>query len=146
VPGIDLAKLIHFGSSFFWRASAHEWKLGGKAVGRIRLGQWEERFRRYLLGGAFPEKAQLLLLVDSSRVPYDGFTAPTSGENHDWHKYHQAGLTFMLWLGDKMPQGTEYFSMNGSGVVILAPFSSDSLYVKLMSMLKSARDVGRGSV
>jgi hypothetical protein len=61
IPEIDLTALAYFAASIFWRGSVYPWSDSNYPV---RLGPFEESFRKYLLGDAgFPPDAALWVLV-----------------------------------------------------------------------------------
>jgi len=45
IPSAEVAKLVYFASSIFWKASVHEWKTGKELLNAPKLGRrYEEEF------------------------------------------------------------------------------------------------------
>ena len=61
VPELKAEKLIYFAASIFWRGAAHDWVLMRQTPTRLSLGPYEEMLRQFLLDGAFPENAFLIV-------------------------------------------------------------------------------------
>ena len=57
-------QLVYFAASIFWRAAVHDWQFHDRTTIRLKLGPYEEAFRRYLLGGRWPSNA--ILFVSSA--------------------------------------------------------------------------------
>lgn len=105
VSGFDLQAIVYFGMSVFWRAAVHEWR-DNYQVTHIDLGPFEERIRRYLLGGPFPRDVALVFRViadpDVARAAYPPVSGKASGFHY--HKFIVSGFAFILFAGSKIPQ------------------------------------------
>jgi hypothetical protein len=102
-PDIDVQALTYFAASMFWRGSIHSWSNDSVP---LRLGPFQERFRRYLMNEeAFPLHCFLWVLVregkDTNRLTYTPL-----GEKKDtfWvYRFPMPGLVFLLMVGRSVP-------------------------------------------
>ena len=78
IPEIKIGALAYFAASIFWRGSIHPWNQD-EAI-PVRLGPFQERFRRYLMGEEdFPKDSILWVVVrDASGI--DRLTYAPMGE------------------------------------------------------------------
>lgn len=106
IQGVDIASLIYFGVSVFWRASAHRWPQNSNQP-FITLGsKYEEQFRCYLLGtGPFPDHAALPINVTESKTPPMAISTPLGGKHPGYHQYRFTipGIVFHLNVGKLIP-------------------------------------------
>jgi hypothetical protein len=105
IPQINVAALTYFASSMFWRFAAHPWKTDGGYS--VKLGPFEEQFRRYLMGQAsFPADAALWVVVREIG-PISHFTYIPTGErmgNIHVHRFPMPGFAFMLHVSKNLPE------------------------------------------
>jgi hypothetical protein len=140
IPAIDLEKLIHFGTSVFWRASVCPWGMLGHTA-QISLGPYQEKLRRFLLGQeAFPVQAVLVINVSSNPTPQIGVVFPYSGRaNGVWqHRFSIPGMAFWLHIGrfrDALPA----LCAVRSGVVFLANTLGANLEREMGSLIRTAK-------
>ena len=108
----NVAKLVYFAASVFWRGSTHEWRaIAGTKPLRLELGSLEDMLRRYLLGEAdFPADSSLVVTVSSSTD--DGanelvlFPWKSNDENGlCQYRFVIPGVAFQLFAGEKIPLG-----------------------------------------
>lgn len=146
--GGALDQYLYFAASVFWRASAHKWTWGGKAVRGISLGdKYQEEFRRYLLGEEdFPGNARIILKVSSEAEvgTTTVFPCTTRVNGTHRHKFYIPGLLFILFLGGKVPREFDRASLNSTGqkVVGLFPFEGDSLFRGMQNVIRGSRPLG----
>ena len=107
--GIDIEKIVYFAASIFWRGAVHSWKFpGSKEDPSIKLGQgYLEGLRFVLLGEeSFPAKASLGVFISPKPVS-DGVILPQranrTGAHFIRHGFFVPGITFILCLGQKIP-------------------------------------------
>lgn len=146
--GGALDNYLYFAASVFWRASAHKWTWGGKAVRGISLGDtYQEQFRRYLLGEAdFPSNARIILHVSSEAEVGTTTVFPCTSrvKGTHRHKYYIPGFLFILFLGGNVLQEFERASLNSTGQkgVWLCPFEGDSLFRGMQKVMRGSRPLG----
>ncbi len=118
-----LRHLVHFAAGVFWRAAARSWTLlrGGTPV-RLSLGPYEERLRRFLLGGQpFPEGVYLFVVLNNE-VNNDSAALypPEEMERGDTYRHYQfliPGLFFQAVLGARVPRGLKDISIQRGGFI-----------------------------
>ena len=107
IPGVNVEALAYFASSMFWRGSAHQWTIRGRAAKGIRLGPYQEALRTYLLGQTeFPRACVIWVSVADTRTPIDAFSlTPYGGRSHGYHVYKLPvrGVGFHLFVGKRIP-------------------------------------------
>ena len=109
INGIDPDKLGYFAASVFWRAAAHKWKVENSDDPIfIDLGPYTEELRVFLMGGAFPPNAAIIVTANSSPsvvlnefalFPFDKARTTT----HRQYKFLVPGLGFELFTGKGLP-------------------------------------------
>ncbi len=106
IPEINMSALIYFAMSVFWRASAHVWRNASGTMQGIDLGPFEEEIRHFLLGGAFPEHAAILVTVWPTRDVLPAAYTPRRGRAPDCHVFNFLipGLEFKLFTGHRIPE------------------------------------------
>jgi hypothetical protein len=114
-PAIDRNKLAYFAASVFWRAAVHTWRNDDGTTFRNRLGKYEEPFRQYLLGAAFPENAVLTVFACSDRNSQETFFMPAFRrvEEHFGHGFNCRGIHFVMNVGKIIPKEIRRFGMVG---------------------------------
>lgn len=111
IPDVNVHAITYFAASMFWRAAIHPWRTDGGYP--LKLGLWEERFRRYLVGEAdFPADTALLVIVRDRREtdgfaynPMGGRLPMSSGTVHA-HKFSMPGFAFKLTVSKNVPEAT----------------------------------------
>jgi hypothetical protein len=108
----DGDQIAYFAASIMWR--------GCVMTGDCKLGPYEPKFRRYLLGEApFPSEAAISvgLFEQSPNIDANGWVSePTSTKtNIGWlHGFLLAGLVFRCWVGKTVPSEWQQVSLAGS--------------------------------
>jgi hypothetical protein len=104
IPGIDIDKLVYFGTSVIWRASLRQWRIQKETYQPISIAaEVQEELRQYLLGSApFPPNAVSMVYVSTSDVPPHtaGFPDSVGEGGIDIHRFYIPGLWFHLVLGE----------------------------------------------
>jgi hypothetical protein len=105
MPAVDMDALVYFAMSVFWRAAVHEWRNVSGTMRGIDLGAFQEPIRLFLLGGAFPVDAVLLVSVWPTRDVFPGTYTPRRGTAPGYEAFNFLipGLEFKLLLGDQIP-------------------------------------------
>jgi hypothetical protein len=81
IPEVDITALSYFAASIFWRGSIYPWTGG---IYPVRLGPFEESFRKYLLGDAeFPPHAMLWVLVRPKSIVDRATHTPAGGKTEE---------------------------------------------------------------
>ena len=103
IPELDIARIIYYASSVFWRASLcssndrdHEMTLGKR---------YEAEFREFLNGdSSFPESAALVVQVSNSKAPLQVFSFPFSQRHAGYHQhsFFAQGVLFWLFVGGRL--------------------------------------------
>lgn len=116
-PEVNIPALSYFAASLFWRFSVHPWKTDGGYS--VKLGPFEEDFRRYLLGEQpFPEHAALWVVVrEGGAISHLTHTPITSRfEDMHVHRFPMPGFAFMLYAGRNLSeQYRNYCIVRGLG-------------------------------
>jgi hypothetical protein len=119
---INIPALSYFAASMFWRASVHPWNRDGSFS--VRLGPFEELFRKYLMGLAdFPKPCSLWVAVrEGGKI--DRLTYAPIGErrgNYHVHKFPMPGLGFSLTVSKNLPTGYRnmcFVHGNGNPIIV----------------------------
>jgi hypothetical protein len=127
VPGLQMDKLIHFGSGFFWRAAIHKWKMFGKDIEPTALG-CEEGLRLFLLGKAeFPKNATLTISIAADKKIMPGACLPLRAhtppeDKFAAFKFYVSGIEYLLCVGETIPEGFRISSATDPpGLIVLTP-------------------------
>lgn len=103
IPEINVAAIAYFAASVFWRASVYGWN--DDASFKVKLGPYEEEFRRYLAGEAdFPLNAALLVCVRETG-PLSHITFEPAGGRLNTvhaHKFAMPGFSFTLFVSKQL--------------------------------------------
>lgn len=118
IPEINIAALVYFATSIFWRGSIHPWNSDGTIP--VRLGPFQEGFRQYLMDlQAFPKDCSSLWVVVREGKEIDRLTyAPTGKRIEKFHSYRfpMPGFYFTLNTGKNIPANfTEKCFVSGNG-------------------------------
>jgi hypothetical protein len=104
ITEIDSDSLIYFATSVFWRAAAHTWRIRRRSV-HIDLGPYEADFRAFLLGQVqFPQNAAIVVAVLERGGEFAVSPWSRNDQGYHDHNFTIPGLTFMLYLGGRVPQ------------------------------------------
>ena len=119
---VALDRLTHFAASVFWRAAVRSWRLlrCGTPV-RLRLGPYEDRLRRFVLGGSAPQGVCFFVLLNS-RTNDDtaALYPPQATDRGDSFRHYQfliPGLFFQAVLGSKIPHELKMMSTQPGGCI-----------------------------
>jgi hypothetical protein len=104
IPEISIPALAYFAASIFWRGAVHSW---GNDSFPVKLGPFEESFRKYLMGESdFPQDTSLQFAVLKGRGQFDRYTTEPCGERKDFghlFKFTMGGVSFRLAVGKNVP-------------------------------------------
>jgi hypothetical protein len=109
ISAIRVDQLAYFAASIYWRGAAHVWRVDNRPTARLGLGPYEEQLRQYLLGGAWPKNAALIVQVsagmealrNSSTTP--PYLMRKNGKSTAY-RFSVPGFNFFLWLGAALPE------------------------------------------
>jgi hypothetical protein len=140
VAEINVDALAYFAASIFWRGSIHTWNDDGSVP--IRLGPYQERFRRYLLSeGSFPEDCFLWVVVREpegsiSRLTY--FPIGKRAGGFHVYKFPMPGLAFTLLVGKSIPtKYREICLVQGKGnPIVVSDVLEGSLMEEALRMIR----------
>jgi hypothetical protein len=97
IPEVNIEAIAYFAASMFWRASVYPWRTDGGYP--LKLGPWEEAFRKYLMGEIeFPKDSTLMVIV-RERSETDRISYSPVGRRHGTmhiHKFPMPGFAFTL--------------------------------------------------
>jgi hypothetical protein len=104
IPEVNIAAIPYFAASMFWRAAIYPWRTDGGYL--LKLGRWEEAFRRYLMGETdFPDGAALMVIIReksmTDRIAYSP-VGSRLGMMHV-HKFPIPGFAFTLSVSKHLP-------------------------------------------
>lgn len=139
VPLVDMGRLVHFGVSVFWRASARKWNALDHSI-ELSLGPYRERLRRFLLRQeAFPDQAVLMVVVSAAPVPLFGATFPYSNRvNGIWqHRLSLPGMAFWLHLG-RFKNPLPALCAVHSGIICYARTLDDNYEREMSALMRTA--------
>lgn len=108
---VDVAQIAYFAVSLFWR--------GCVMTGACKLGPYEQRFRKYLLGTTkyLPEASISMGIFDQSpKVDARGWVSEPASRKTPigWlHGFLIAGLVFRCWVGKAVPTEWQRVSLVG---------------------------------
>lgn len=133
---------LYFAASVFWRGSARAWSPPSANHRRFTLGDaYQEEFRLYLLGSAaFPRNGRLVVHIWSDQAIDFTTIAPCTflvdGERR--HKFCIPGITFILFLGSRVPQRHDEGALNSERgkFIWLCPWANDSLFRGFANSIK----------
>jgi hypothetical protein len=140
---------LYFAASVFWRASAHDWRMGQERSGQIGLGvEYQEQFRLYLLGkAAFPQNARVFVHVSSETQPDMTTVFPCTFrlDKARRHKFYVPGVLFILFLGSDVPRLHDGGALNGTKqqCMWLCPLQNDSLFRGILKLVGGATPTGK---
>ena len=149
VPGVDVDKLIYFGVSVFWRASARAPRLGRVKEERLRLGPYENALRIYLLSAPGQMPAGVALLVTLSKtldelhnqvvvMPYLYRKA-----EYRHYKFVVPGLAFDMFLGKVIPRSYQNACSTQQGWLYMSTRGDVGKLQLMETMAKRAERKGK---
>jgi hypothetical protein len=104
IADLRMDRLVYFGASVFWRASAHDWGFPEQ----ISLGPYEEKLRQFLMDQAdFPKNMTLIIGVITEEDLLGHVGTPTGGRTERGYfllKFFLLGITFSLIVGKLIPK------------------------------------------
>ncbi|MDB5976953.1 MAG: hypothetical protein JWR07_3713 [Nevskia sp.] len=129
IPEVDASAIRYFAASVFWRGAIHPWD----GTIPVRLGPYQEKFRRYLMGlQSFPENSALWVVVregkEASRLTY----SPVGARQGDCHifRFPMPGLAFVLLVGKQIPaRPRDYCFVRGQGNPIIVTSNLERLLI-----------------
>jgi hypothetical protein len=146
IPGVDVTALSYFAASIFWRGSIYPWTDG---IYPVRLGPFEENFRKYLLGDAdFPPDAMLWVLVRPKSIVDRATHTPAGGKTEEFHFYNfpMPGLAFTLMVGRRIPaqlRDTCLVRGTGNPIIISEDFEEFMLQIAIEMQRKAIPKAGK---
>jgi hypothetical protein len=115
---LDMDQLAYFGASIFWRASRPVWSIAGKRRHFLDLGRYAEQLRQFLIGEReFPSDMVLWSAVSRAPEPPPVISFPTGevtyedGKSFHRHTFDIPGLSYMLYVGRRVPKKVHDFCM-----------------------------------
>jgi hypothetical protein len=128
--GFDLARLIYFGISTFWRGSAHEWKSTlGVPAPSVSLGGNEEALRKFVFGtNPLPNEVVITLDIWPYQkvliVAYPPQEAHLAECRRYW--FYVPGLVYALHFGPTIPTSIRDRDLR-NGIVGVDRLAGDSV-------------------
>lgn len=148
IANVDVAKLLYFAASVFWRAAAHEFgPILGQKPQKLALGPYADELRDFLLGKApFPKNAALVVTVSSETddganeltlMPY--LRNKKSGSMQ--YAFAIPGVGFQLFVGKSIPKSLAACSVVPQpNVIFVGPF--DAVQKNMWKLLSKATPKG----
>src|SRR5580692_9463666 len=106
IPEVDMAKLVYFALSIFWRGTRRWSAVEGGRPEKLYLGRQEKAIRAFLLGrGKLPEDVAITVAVWPYKKVYPMAKMPRTdaGTGHRSYWFYFFGFIFLLALGRKIP-------------------------------------------
>lgn len=145
-PTVDLEKLIYFGASIFWKASARQWWALDHPT-QLEFGLYEDCLGQFLLGKRpFPERASLLINLSGNPNPHVGAIYPYGGgrvQGTRQYRFAIPGIAFWLHLG-QIPAPLRAMCAHHSATVCLTP-DLNEMFVRDMGSLIAKSERFRAS-
>lgn len=119
----DFDKLCYFGLGIFWKAAVHTWRTGKESI-NLDLGPYADELRRFLMGETPLAKGICLCIRVSSLHRHSrSIVGPDSQNAGGFHCHHfrVLGVSFTLYLGEKIPQSFSAASAMPGGCIALNP-------------------------
>jgi hypothetical protein len=149
IAAVDPSKVSYFAASIFWRGAAHRWTIQQKPADPLPFGPFQEAFRKYLLGGEWPERAALLVFVGAGMDQFRNITVALPHRRfrqagYRLYAFTIPGMTFYLFLGGDIPFGIRHYSCATSpeGYILMSD-QTDIANVQLnVKLFETTRKVG----
>jgi hypothetical protein len=106
IPEVDMAKLVYFALSIFWRGTRRWSAVQGGRPEKLYLGRQEKAIRAFLLGrGKLPEDVCVTVAVWPYKKVYPMAMMPRAeaGTGYRSYWFYFFGFIFLLALGKKIP-------------------------------------------
>jgi len=106
IPEADMAKLVYFALSIFWRGTQRWSAVEGGQPPKLYLGRQEKAIRAFLLGrGKLPEDVIVTVAVWPYKKFYPMALMPRADAGSGYRSYwfYFFGFIFLLALGRKIP-------------------------------------------
>jgi hypothetical protein len=106
IPEVDMAKLVYFALSIFWRGTRHWSAVEGGQPPKLYLGRQEKAIRAFLLGrGKLPKDVVVTVAVWPYQKVYPIAMMPRAdaGIGHRSYWFYFFGFIFLLALGRNIP-------------------------------------------
>jgi hypothetical protein len=106
IPEVDMAKLVYFALSIFWRGTRRWSAVQGGRPEKLYLGRQEKVIRAFLLGrGKLPEDVAITVAVWPYKKVYPMAKMPRADAGTGYRSYwfYFFGFIFLLALGRKIP-------------------------------------------
>ena len=106
IADVNMDALAYFAASVIWRAAARTWSYHDSRE-QLSLGPYHEAFRLYLLGQQeFPTSAALWINVWQTPINLCVMPRTLSAAGHRHHNFTVPGISFHLFVGQRIPAGT----------------------------------------
>jgi hypothetical protein len=106
IPEVDMAKLVYFALSIFWRATRRWSAVEGGQPPKLHLGRQEKAIRAFLLGrGKLPEDVIVTVAAWPYKKVWSTAQMPRADAGNGYRSYwfYFFGFIFLLALGRKIP-------------------------------------------
>jgi hypothetical protein len=106
IPEVDMAQLVYFALSIFWRGTRRWSAVQGGQPPELNLGGREEAIRLFLLGRSkLPEDVVITVAVWPYKTVYPMALTPRADSATSYRSYwfYFFGFIFQLALGDEIP-------------------------------------------
>jgi len=148
IPGLNIEALVYFAISILWRGAAASWRFRRDEIdGPIEIGPYQEPFRRYLLGmDSFPLNTAVTISVANFESPLLRALKFPQGSIADGYRtflFNIPGISFMIFVGKKIPDEVMEFQAAGPGRFILLTDYEKYLAADIMFKLKTAKSIGK---
>jgi len=141
VPEIDLAKLVYFGISMFWRATLDWSPVDGGTPPKLFMNiRQKEGVRQFLLGnGPLPKDMVITVAVWPFKKVYLMNFVPSRVEGaYRQYRFHFSGFIFVLSFGKKLPAELKRTCAYRSKVLTINSKLGESVKQELASQLETA--------
>lgn len=126
IDGIDVAQIVYFAASVFWRAAAHQFgPILGTQPQQLVLGPYEDTLRAFLLGnGTLPKNVALIVTISSETdeganelALFPFLRNKKSGATE--YAFVIPGIGFQLFVGKTMDKQLSSMSMASAPHLVL---------------------------
>ena len=110
--GIDIEKLVYFGTSVLWRASLRRWAIGSGQTTAIDLGICQEQLRQYLHNEAPFPTGEVIVTVCSDFDSQGFFFTPCAIRDGllAGHAVNLLGVYYRFFFGPNVPADFNRYS------------------------------------
>lgn len=147
VPGVDVARLVYFAASVYWRAAVHNWGISSGRPTLIDIGEHEPALRMFLLGKApFPEFMTMLVAVNPGTTASQMFKPPelaksTPGRNS--YSLWITGINFNLSVGPDIPEPDRRQCAARTGIIAVTAKVENWRLRAAMELCRSSNVAGK---